>query len=261
MILLITMKNLINKIHNNDCMNILKQIPDKTINLVIADPPYNITKLKYDKNIFNLDAWFIEILRIIKDNGIILLFASGKFFYKIANSKFNKYLRYELIWDKSPNITGFLDCNTRPLTQHEFILYFSKSFFRPNNKNVNCLYNTYNHNVQTNKNNIKENGIYSISGSKRKIYKKINNKKHFTSILKFKKYNNIHPSEKPYNLIYQLIMMYSNENDIVLDTFSGSGITSFVCKMTNRCFIATEIDYDFYKLSINRMNNDLFTTD
>jgi len=224
------------------------------------------TKFDYDieaSKLFDLELWFDEITRVAKYNAPILIFASGKFTYQMVNIG-EKYFRYELIWDKVNKITNGLNASYMPVRNHEIILYFSKTFYREyNNLDETKKPNTYNHGVLIDKNNYKDyKKINSLYGQKHIKYKKINDIKYPKSILRFNKsssnFEYIHPSEKPYGLIEFLVKTYSNENDIVLDTFSGSGVTAHACLLNNRQFIATELNKQFYDLSINRLHQDLF---
>lgn len=257
---------LINQIHHANCFDILAQIPDNSIDLVLTDPPYLTTKLKYDilaAKTLDLNKWFAEVIRVAKPTAPILIFASGKFTYRMVNIG-AQYFRYELIWDKVNKITGVLDANIRPLLNHEFILYFSKRFARPNNKNRHPL-NVYNHEVLIDRTEITKSsgGALSLYSRNRAVeYRKLNKKMYPKSILRYNKANIkwLHPSEKPYGLIERLVNLYSNPDDVVLDTFSGSGVVAHACLLKGRNFIATELDSKFYELSINRLNNCLFAS-
>lgn len=260
------MNELINKIHNINCFDILSKLPNNSIDLILTDPPYMITQLYYDleaKNNFDLKLWFDEIIRVAKYNAPILIFASGKFTYKMMDIG-KKYFRYELIWDKIDKVTNCLNANYMPLRNHEIILYFSKTFYRDcNNLDETKKSNTYNHGVLIDKNNytLYDKCLTTYGKVKKIKYTKLNNTMYPKSILKYNKLNKndfIHPSEKPYDLIEFLVKTYSNENNIVLDTFSGSGVTAHVCLLNNRQFIATELNKQFYNLFILRLKNDLF---
>ena len=258
------MQHLINKIHHADCFDALAQIPTNSIDLILTDPPYLTTKLDYDikaAKSLDLTKWFAEIIRVAKPNAPILVFASGKFTYKMVQIGW-QYFRYELIWDKINKITGVLDANMRPLLNHEFILYFSKSFARGCNKN-NLQTNAYNHEVLSTKTEVKRCGTLSLYGKSKGIeYKKLNNKKYPKSILRFNKASIkwLHPSEKPLPLIERLIRLYSHPNALVLDTFSGSGVVAHACLLNDRNFIATELDQDFHDKSIKRISECLFAS-
>lgn len=263
------MEQLINKIHNANCFDILKQLPDESVDLILTDPPYLTTSFEYDKlaaKTLDFNLWKDEILRVAKPNAPILIFSSGKFTYFMVDL-LSDYFRYELIWDKVNKSTGFANADLRPMLNHEMVLYFSKTFARGDNPRIKR--NTYNHGVQRIKTKIeakrdeaKDNQLYA--GIKQKIvYAKLNDALYPKSILRFNKSSapGIHPSAKPYGLIDSLIGLYSNENDLVLDTFSGSGIVSYACKLKNRNFIATELDPEFYQRSVMFLNNDLFTSE
>ncbi len=265
------MKELINKIHLANCFDILKQIPDASIDLILTDPPYLSTDLNYDKKAskeLDFKLWRDEILRVAKHNTPILIFSSGKFTYFVVNL-FKEYFRYELIWDKVNKTTGFVNASLRPILNHEFVLYFSKSFMHPGRMSKNGLRaNTYNHGVERIQGQIQQSKAQSkstlYSGIKAKlVYQRANDVKYPKSILRFNKSSakGIHPSAKPEPLIKYLIELYSNQNDLVLDTFSGSGVVAKVCKSSNRRFIATELDETFYTDSIGSLQNDLFTNE
>ena len=261
------MQHLINKIHHADCFDVLAQIPSNSIDLILTDPPYLTTKLDYDVKAaksLDLTKWFAEIIRVAKPIAPILIFASGKFTYKLVNLGW-QYFRYELIWDKVNKISGGMTSSTRPLLNHEFILYFSKTFVTASEKS-NAPRNTYNHEVVVARDiiiqpHVNPNCLY---GKNRRLitYKKLNNKKHPKSILRFNKPNIkwLHPSEKPLLLIERLIRLYSHSNAIVLDTFSGSGVVAHACLLNDRNFISTELNQDFYDKSIKRINDCLFAS-
>lgn len=222
------------------------------------------TRLEYDilaAKTFDLGKWFAEIIRVAKPTAPILVFSSGKFTYKMVNLGW-QYFRYELIWDKVNKITGTLDSNVRPLLNHEFVLYFSKTFARSSNKS-NLERNVYNHEVLYSKTMVKKHHALTLYGKTGSIeYKKLNNKHYPKSILRYNKANIkwLHPSEKPFALIERLIKLYSHPSSIVLDTFSGSGVVAHACLLNDRNFIATELDAKFYELSIQRINNCMFAS-
>jgi site-specific DNA-methyltransferase (adenine-specific) len=258
------MQHLINKIHHANCFDILAQIPDNSIDLILTDPPYLTTKLEYDvlaAKTLDLNKWFAEIIRVAKPTAPILIFASGKFTYKMVNMGW-RYFRYELVWDKVNKVTGTLDAGTRPLLNHEFVLYFSKNFIRGCNKG-SLPRNVYNHEVLVSKTIVKKGYGLTLYGKHNALgYKNLNGKRYPKSILRFNKANIkwAHPSEKPFPLIERLIRLYSHPNSIVLDTFSGSGVVAHACSSNDRNFIATELDAKFHADSVKRLNNCLFAS-
>jgi site-specific DNA-methyltransferase (adenine-specific) len=252
--------NLLNKIHNIDCFEILAQLPDESIDAMIIDPPYNNTALSYDLIKFPHERWFAELLRVAKPNCNIVLFASGKFHYKLWSIG-EKYHRYDCIWDKYPKVTNGLSSGRMPLTQHEYVMLFTKKFHKDRL--------IYNHGIKyTGKIYKCPNAQHSTFGNKTASisYIKENDNNRFpTTVIRINKQIDsgnganecIHPSEKPFKLIKYLVEMYSNENMVVLDTCSGSGVLADVCLHTNRKFICTEIDKEFYDKSIKRLQYHL----
>ena len=216
-------KEIENKIINDDCMNILKQLPDKCIDLVLTDPPYGISfrsnhrKEKYehieqDNDLDWLEDWCREINRIKKDNAHIYIFCSWHKvdLFKSCVEKFFP-VKNILVWEK--NNTGMGDLINDYAPQYEFIL-----FCNPNNKKIN--------------------------GNRD------------SNVLKFARtQNSLHPTEKPVSLFSYLVNKSSNENDLVLDCFSGSGTTAISCSELNRRFICIEKDKQHYETSVRRLEN------
>lgn len=273
------MQHLINKIHNVDCMEILSQVTDESIDLVLVDPPYMTTRFDYDLHAidnFSLELWYKEILRVAKDTSPILIFAGNRFIFDLYNLC-KKQFRYEMVWHKTNKATGGLSSNLRPLLNHEYILYSSKKFGTSSSLKYK---NTYNHGVEVDKNtNLlsgnTNRGCYTSQGKDKlyirhdggknfqpKEYKKLNNKKYPRTLLSFPTQinNRFHPSAKPQALIDYLVTTYSNEKDLVLDTFSGGGVVAKSCIYNKRNFIATEINKEFYDKSLINISYDLFTS-
>jgi len=112
------------QLHNIDCFEYMKTLPDNSIDSIITDPPYFSTALQFDKNQgFTWEDLFNELFRITKDSGNIVIFTDMRLAAKLINTI--KYYRYEIVWEKS-NAVGFLSANKRPLRAHEFILIFGK---------------------------------------------------------------------------------------------------------------------------------------
>lgn len=115
----------LNKIYNKDCLEILKTLPDKSINLIIQDPPYNTTACKFEWDIFTkIKDFWEQWERVIADNGSIIMFGSQPFSTKLIISNL-KLFKYEYIWIKS-RPTGFMHAKNNPLKAHENVLVFSK---------------------------------------------------------------------------------------------------------------------------------------
>lgn len=238
-------------LYNDDCLDIMKNIPAKSIDMILCDLPYGLTRCEWDKEI-DLKLLWEEYERIIKDNGVICLFAQTRFFIKLVNSN-EKLFRYDLVWDKVLT-TGFLNANRQPLRKHEQIAIFYKKQpkYNPQMGIGKPLHGKGSLATKT----IKKNNVYG------KFYKtpdlrKGSTEKYPTSILKFQKLHSskmIYPTEKPIELLEYLIRTYTDENDLVLDNCMGSGTTGVACKNTNRKFIGIEINKDTFELAKKRLN-------
>lgn len=239
-----------NKIYNKDCIIGMKEIKDKTIDLILTDLPYGVTNNPKDIKI-PLDKLWEEYERIIKDNGCILLFAQGKFYIDLVNSN-KKIFRYDLVWNKILK-SGFLNANRQPLRNHEQIAVFYKHqpVYNPQFTEGMPLHGRGKNYI--NKLPINNNyGQFNIKEDTRKG----STEKYPSSILNFKKTHpsmSKHPTEKPIELLEYLIKTYSNEKDLVLDSCIGSGSTAIACLNTNRDFIGFEIDEEYYKTAIQRV--------
>ena len=244
----------LNKIYNMDCLEGMKQIPDKSIDMILCDLPYGKTNNEYDKPLpFNL-LWE-QYKRIIKDNGCIALFAQGTFYVDLVNSN-RKMFRYDVVWNKVLS-SGFLNANRMPLRQHEQIAIFYK---KPPTYNPQFSQGKPSHpkGEKFKSKPIKnENyGKYKAIDSQRES----STEKYPTSIVTFPK---PHPSvanhrtEKPVVLLEYLIKTYTNEGETVLDNCIGSGSTAVACIHTNRNFIGIELDKNYYEVAERRINEHI----
>lgn len=236
-------------VYNEDCLEGMKRIPDKSIDMILCDLPYGTTQCKWDNKI-PLNLLWEQYKRIIKQNGAIVLFAQIPFSIELASSNI-KWLRYEWIWDKRIS-TGFLNANKMPLKAHENILVFYKHLpkYHPQFEQTEKPYTRTNWKVPT------------------EIYQKVTpltgiirtyNKKFPTDIKYFKAVppkDRLHQTEKPTELLEYLIKTYSDEGDIVLDNACGSGSTLVAAQNTNRHYIGFEIDDKFYKIAKARLENE-----
>lgn len=240
----------LNNVYMGDCLEKMKNIEDKSINLILADLPYNITQAKWDILIPFIPLWE-QYERIITDNGVIALTASQPFTSALLMSN-PKLFKYEWIWEKEQG-KGQLNVKKMPLKKHESILIFSKV------KLGHMTYNpqmtegkAYNKNDIGKVNNIKE-MVYGVHNG----YKAENVITRYpTSILKFKVFRQKgqHPTQKPVDLFEYLIKTYTNENDVVLDNVIGSGTTAIACINTNRKYIGIEKDETIFNMAIDRIS-------
>ena len=240
----------LNKIYNEDCLVGMKKIPDKTIDCIICDLPYNITKLSWDILIPFEKLWE-QYNRIIKPTGNIILFSSGMFTYKLIESNIKNF-RYKLIWKKNVP-TGMSSAKYRPMKYYEEICVFgnSKATYNPIMKERvgigKACYN-YDH--------------YCGDSNHLQFNKQ---KKRYdpdwvqpSDVLEFNVVPNrngkLHPTQKPVELVEYLIKTYSNERDIVLDNCMGSGTTAIAAINTNRNFIGFELDKNYFDIANERIS-------
>ena len=236
-----------------DCLELMKDIPDKSIDLILCDLPYGTTRNSWDE-VIPFDKLWAQYNRIIKDNGAILLFAQGKFYVNLVNSNM-KMFRYDLVWDKEL-VSGFLNAKRMPLRRHEQVAVFYKHLptYNPQftqGKPLHSKGTAYQTKELTNNNY----GDFKATDDDRAG----STEKYPTSIMKFQKPHPsvcVHPTEKPVALLEYLVKTYTNEGDVVLDNCMGSGSTGVACKNTNREFIGMELDEDYYKLACERMKQE-----
>jgi site-specific DNA-methyltransferase (adenine-specific) len=249
----------VNKIICGDCLDVMRDIPDKSIDLILTDPPYGITACQWDK-VVNLDKMWTELKRIGKENCVFVFVSSLIFAVSLIRSN-PKWFRYEWIWNKV-NGSNFLNLKNRPFKTHELILVFSKnSSFVFNPKRV---WRTEKSLKRDPVGNIKFRKLYSFNveyyGIKRNntLSLKSDGLKHPTSILTFTvhekgRYEFKHPTKKPVALFEYLVRTYSDEDNLVLDCFAGSGTTGVACKNLNRNFILIEKEGKYCEVARKRI--------
>lgn len=231
-----------------DCVEGMKSIANKSVDMILCDLPYGQTKNPWDIVIPFEDLWG-QYNRIIKDDGAIVLFANGMFTADLMSSN-KKMWRYNLIWDKVlPG--GFLNANRMPLRSHEDICVFYKKLPKYTPQKFKGKKNhSKGKSKETVNNNYGEYGFIDNSD-------KLGDLKHPTSILKFAKTHPSkmqHPTEKPIPLCKWLIKSYSQEGDLILDNCIGKGTTAEACLELSlegemRNFIGFEKDIDMYNMA------------
>ena len=231
------------KMMQGDCLELMKDIPDGSVDMILCDLPYASTKNQWDCTIPFEPLWN-EYCRIIKDNGAIVLFCDGLFMAELMLSN-KKMWRYNLIWDKQRGC-DFLNANVKPLKSHEEIAIFYKH--KP----------TYNKQFWYSKPyKLTKNGSLSSNYGDRKtaFSESINGERNPLSILSYKRdVSRLHPTQKPVSLLEYLIKTYTNESDLVLDNCMGSGSTGVACVNTNRDFIGIELDDNYFNIAQKRIN-------
>ena len=238
----------LNKIYHGDCLELMKYIPDKSIDMILCDLPYGITQNKWD-SIIDLDKLWQQYKRVIKNNGMICLTCVEPFTNILINSKPSQFKFYDLVWDKI-STTGFLNAKRRPLRRHEQILCFYQQ--QP----------TYNPIMEI-RGKPREKGSYNkkqgngdMCYGKFKNIKSYNNEYYPTSIIQISNANQkdkLHPTQKPVALFEYLIKTYTNEGETVLDNCIGSGTTAIAALNTGRFFIGIEKEKKYVEIAKKRI--------
>ena len=234
----------INLLHG-DCLELMNNIPDKSVDMILCDLPYGVTQCKWDA-IIPFDKLWEQYNRIIKNNGAVVLFGNEPFTSLLICSNLKNF-KYNWIWQKN-NATGFLNAKKQPLNDNETISVFYKK---------QCTYNPQ----MTVAEKIYKRGM--VKRSKSDCY---GEEKDFVQIetgLRYPKriqyFNNnhtreqLHPTQKPVELLEYLIKTYTNEDEVVLDNCMGSGSTGVACINTNRRFIGMEIEEKYFEIAKDRM--------
>lgn len=243
-----------NTIHLGDCLEIMNDIKDESIDLILCDLPYGTTN--NDKDIIiPFDELWKHYKRVIKENGAIVLFAQGLFYIDLVNSNRDMF-RYDLIWDKILT-TGFLNANRMPLRSHEQIAVFYKKQPTYNPQFVDGEPSHSRGTKYLTKEHVNQNyGNYTLMADDVTQ----NNKKHPKSILSFQKPHPskaLHRTEKSIECLEWLIKTYTNEGELVLDNTAGSGTTGIASINTKRNYILIEKDEEYYEVIKKRIQSHI----
>lgn len=239
------------KLYHGDCLEVMKNIPDKSVDMILCDLPYGTTECKWDRFVDNRLMWE-HYNRILKESGNIILFASQPFTTKLIESN-PKMFRYEIIWIKT-RPTGFANANYRPMKKHENILVFTKASTSTAGNN-HATYNPQGLIECERKVKRTSRGYQGErQNSKDEYVSKFTN--YPTSIVEFpSEGKTVHPTQKPVDLLKYLIKTYSNGGETVLDNCMGSGSTGVACVNTNRKFIGIELDETYFNIAKERIEN------
>ena len=244
----------LNKIYNEDCLEGMKRIPDKSVDMILCDLPYGTTACKWD-SVIPFEPLWEQYERIIKDNGAIVLTASQPFTTELINSN-RKLFKYEWVWIKNTGL-GFQHSKNMPLKRHENVVVFSKgsmghkSLLGDKRMEYNPQGVLYTDEVGRVSDSIHGRNLGTRPNQVGREYKKAKNFP--TTILEFKNDGKLHPTQKPVALLEFLIKSYTKEGDLVLDNCMGSGSTGVACVHTNRKFIGIELEDKYFNIAVKRI--------
>ncbi|MFY9450126.1 MAG: site-specific DNA-methyltransferase [Bacillota bacterium] len=247
----------LNKIYNMDCLEGMKYIEDKSIDMILCDLPYGTTECSWD-TVISFECLWEQYRRIIKDNGVIALFGSEPFSTKLRTSAIDIF-KYDWIWIKNKP-SGFQHSKNRPLNAYEIISIFSKGSM--GHKSLlgekRMVYNpqglVYFGKETSGCRNKKGHTVGHRPSHKDKVFQEFTN--YPTNILKYDvvtRKERIHNTQKPVELCEYLIKTYTNEGELVLDNCIGSGTTAIACINTNRNYIGFEISKEYCEIAKARI--------
>ena len=248
-----------NKIYHGNCFDYLPQIADKSVDLILTDMPYGTLNksnpdAQWDKEV-SLPSLWNQYKRIIKPNGAILLFGQGVFAAKLIMSN-PKWFKFDFVWDKVRK-SNFLNCKKMPMRQHEQVLVFYDKPPTYNPQMVRCEPHQRNHS-RGRLDKEQTNTCYGKFGKAETI---ISDFKYPGTIVKFPKGHSkedwLHGTAKPVNLLRWLIRTYSNEGDLVLDNFAGSGSTLIAAIEEKRDWIGMELSDKYFEICQKRISDRL----
>ena len=231
-------------LRNGDCLEIMRDLPDGSIDMVLTDPPYGTTQCKWDSIIAFQPMWE-QLERVTKNNGVIALMAQSPF-DKVLGASNIKKLKYEWIWQKEAG-TGHLNAKKAPLKNHENILIFYRKqpTYNPQMR-IGFKPYTQSQGKTKSKNYGKQTGAITVSNGERYP---------LSTITFARDKDKIHPTQKPIALMEYLIKTYTSEGETVLDFTMGSGTTGVACININRKFIGIEIDKQYFDIASQRISN------
>jgi site-specific DNA-methyltransferase (adenine-specific) len=240
-----------------DCLEVMPTLPDKSVDMILADWPYGTTICKWD-SVIDLGRLWLECKRVIKDRAAVVLFAAQPFTSALIMSNI-EWFKYCWVWEKSITV-GFFNANHRPLKKTEDIAVFSKAAAAPTAQTMSYYPQGITRIDKAMKNRPFGRG-FTVSAEERKNNIVNSDKpyiKTFTNypnnILKFDhEEEKVHPTQKPIPLLEYLIRTYTNEGETVLDNTMGSGSTGVAAQNTGRNFIGIEKDPGYFQIAKQRI--------
>ena len=246
------------KLIHGDCLEVMRRIPDNSIDLILCDLPYATTACKWDV-LIPFDELWAAYERIVKTRSAIVLFAAQPFTSALVMSNAPLF-KYSLVWEKN-RPSGVAHAKNRPMTSHEDILVFSLGSVSHESRSdrrmnywpqglIDCNMTKKNHKHE----HTKAGGI-GQRPSHKDSYKQ-ENTGYPKSVLKYGCENNtVHPTQKPVALLEYLVRSFTQKGDLVLDNTMGSGSTGVACIKTDRRFIGIEKEQDYYDIAVNRIKS------
>ena len=229
-----------------DCLELMKQIPDGSVDMILCDLPYGTTQNKWD-SVIPFDLLWAHYWRVLKPNGAVVLTAQTPFDKVLGCSQIAE-LKYEWVWRKEAG-TGFLNANKAPLKDHENILVFYRKL---------PTYNPQSHGGRSYKGRVSSKNLsssnYGETTNCSSVVVEYVGRKPKTVIEFSRDRPSVHPTQKPVALMEYLIRTYTNEGDTVLDNTMGSGTTGVACANTGRKFIGIEMDEKYFEIAKDRID-------
>lgn len=237
-------------LRQGDCLELMKEIPNNSIDMILCDLPYKETGNKWDKS-FDLENVCKEFERLVKEDGAIVLTGTFRFGVQLFNLMPHLY-KYDWVWEKD-NGTNAPNVGLQPFRTHENIYVFGKGRVT----NGNRIPMKYNPQKTQGKPYCQKSGRVSDNwkgGLKNIVTNNAEGLRHPHTIQYFKRdKGGFHPTQKPVALLEYLIKTYTNENEVVLDCCMGSGSTGVACINTNRNFIGIELDQKYFEIAKERI--------
>lgn len=241
-------------LRHGNCLEEMKRIPDGSVDMILTDPPYGTTACKWD-SIIPLELMWLQLKRIIKPNGAIVMTASQPFTTTLIASNM-KMFKYCWVWEKD-NATNFLSSKYQPMKKHEDIIVFGQMAITYSTKG-NMKYNPQ---MEKGRAYIQRSGKQktekhnAIARSKiEQVVTKNKGERYPSTIQKFNRdKDKSHPTQKPIALMEYLIKTYTHEGETVLDFTMGSGTTGVACANLKRRFIGIELDGKYFGIAAGRI--------
>ena len=240
------------ELYNGDCLELMKNIPDKSIDMILCDLPYGTTACKWD-TVIPFEPLWEQYNRIIKDNSAIVLFGSQPFTSALIMSNL-KMFKYEWIWEKDAG-SNFATVKYQPMKEHENILVFGKGktrYFPIMQERIGSRKGKETTTIDSGR----KDSVYGTQEGRGIL--KVGKLRYPRSIQRFNRERGLHPTQKPVKLLEYLIKTYTNEGELVLDNCMGSGSTGVACLKTNRKFIGIEQDDKYFEIAYNRINGHIY---